>query len=95
MRGYGVGELGVARRFAEAAVEARVPVGGATAYAFAEWASDLGSAGDVDGNPTAFYRRAGRGASLGAGAKMGAVRAEWANDASGKGAVWVRYGERF
>ena len=96
VRGYSLGELGVARRFAEAAVEARVPVKGATAFAFAEWASDLGSSGSVPGDPTGFYRRPGSGASLGAGVKAGAVRLEYATDANtGAGAAWVRFGERF
>ena len=74
----------------------RAPVAGATAYAFAEAASDLGSSAEVRGNPTAFYRRAGSGASYGWGAKAGAARVEYAADAyAGRGAVWVRYGERF
>ena len=96
VRGVGVGELATARRFAEAAVELRAPVAGATAYAFAEAASDLGSSHVVAGNPTAFYRRPGSGASLGAGVKAGAARVEYATDANvGRGAIFVRYGERF
>jgi len=95
-RGFNVGELGTARRFAEAAVELRVPVARATAFAFLEAATDLGSGAEVSGNPTAFYRRPGAGSSLGLGAKMGAARLEWATDSNaGRGTLFMRYGERF
>ena len=95
-RGFNVGELGAARRFAEAAVELRVPVARATAFAFLEGASDLGSGSEVGGNPTAFYRRPGAGTSAGVGAKMGAARIEYATDSNaGRGTVFMRYGERF
>ena len=95
-RGFSVGELGAARRFAEAAVELRVPVCKATAFAFVEGATDLGSGAEVRGNPTAFYRRAGAGTSAGVGAKMGAARLEYATDSnSGRGTLFMRYGERF
>jgi len=95
-RGFNVGELGAARRFAEAAVELRVPVARATAFAFVEGATDLGSGAEVAGNPTAFYRRPGAGTSAGVGAKMGAARIEYATDSNaGRGTLFMRYGERF
>ena len=56
------------------------------------------AAGDlqVEGNPTAYYRRAGGGSSMGAGLKLGAVRGEWVIDNNqGTGALFVRFGERF
>ena len=50
----------------------------------------------VEGNPTAYYRRAGSGSSMGAGMKLGAVRGEWVIDNNqGTGALFVRFGERF
>ena len=96
VRGFNVGELSTARRFAEAAVELRVPVARATAFAFLEGATDLGSGPEVTGNPTAFYRRPGAGTSAGFGANMGAARLEYATDSNaGRGTLFMRYGERF
>lgn len=66
------------------------------AYAFYEYATDLGSSRLCRGNPTEYFRRAGAGGSLGAGLKLGAVRLEYATDRNaGKGTVFVRFGERF
>lgn len=97
-RGYGVGELGAARRVAEGAVELRVPLPRTRthAFAFAEAVSDLGSSPTVPGNPTAYYRRAGAGACAGVGVKLGATRVEWVSDRNARtGAFYVRFGERF
>lgn len=59
-------------------------------------AARLPRAGEVRGNPTEYYRRAGSGSSCGAGLKVGAVRAELVRDNnSGKSSVWLAYGERF
>ena len=53
-------------------------------------------AAEVRGNPTEYYRRAGAGSSVGAGVRIGAVRAEAIRDNnSGKTNVWLSYGERF
>ncbi len=47
VRGYSHGELGAARRFVEGAAEVRLPLKNyglpGTAYAFAEYGTDLGS----------------------------------------------------
>jgi len=97
-RGYSVGELGVARRFLEAAAELRVPVPKLNTHAFAffEHCTDLGSSKEVPGNPTAYYRRAGAGSCSGVGLKLGAVRAEWVRDMNqGQSNLFVRFGERF
>ena len=64
VRGYNVGELAASRSFAEGALELRVPVAGKTVYAFYEAGTDLGSSKHVKGNPTEYYRRAGRSAPL-------------------------------
>ena len=60
VRGYNVGELAACRSFLEGAAELRVPVAGKTVYAFYEHGTDLGSSKAVKGNPTEYYRRAGR-----------------------------------
>lgn len=96
VRGYNMGELGACRNILELAAELRLPVRKTHAYAFAEYGTDLGSSKDVKGNPTEFFRRAGHGASYGAGVKLGLVRAEYAVDHNaGTGSVLVRFGERF
>ena len=91
-----MGELAACRSFLETAAELRVPVLGKQVYGFYEFGTDLGSSKAVKGNPTEYYRRAGSGASLGAGIKLGAVRMEWATDQNaGTGNLFVRFGERF
>ena len=69
-----MGELAACRSFLEGAAELRVPVLGKTVYAFYEYGTDLGSSKLVKGNPTEYYRRAGRwGSNLcGSICKMGA-----------------------
>lgn len=56
-----------------------------------------GSSKLVRGNPTEYYRRAGRGTSVGAGIKLGAVRAEYCTEggALDSGAFFLRFGERY
>ena len=69
---------------------------GKQVYLFAEHATDLGTSAMVQGNPTQYFKRPGSGTSLGAGAKIGAVRIEFATEGVGrKGNVFVRFGERF
>lgn len=101
VRGYSYGELGACRRFLETAAEVRFPLKNynlpATAYAFAEMGTDLGSSNTLTGNPTEYYRKAGRGMSLGVGLKaLGACRFEYARDCNaGTGSFFVNWGERF
>ncbi|GAB4821994.1 hypothetical protein N2152v2_009040 [Parachlorella kessleri] len=96
VRGYNYGELATCRRFLEGAVEVRVPVKGQQVYAFYERGTDLGSSKDVRGNPTEYFRRVGAGSSLGAGLKVGALRAEMVRDNNaGKWDLFLQYGERF
>jgi len=96
VRGYNIGELAASRRVLEAAVELRVPVLGKQVYGFYELGHDLWSSGEVSGNPTEYYRRVGRGSSMGAGVKIGALRAEAVKDNNkGKWHVLLNYGERF
>lgn len=51
------------------------PMDAGTAYGFVEYASDLGGGRGLEGNPTEYYRKPGRGMSYGAGIKVGAMRA--------------------
>ncbi|TKY67378.1 TOC75 protein [Spatholobus suberectus] len=96
VRGYKMGEIGVARNILELAAELRVPIKGKYVYVFAEHGTDLGSSENVKGNPTQVYRRMGHGSSYGVGIKLGMVRTEYAVDHnSGTGAVFCRFGERF
>jgi outer membrane protein assembly factor BamA len=103
VRGYSHGELGACRRFVETAAEVRLPLKNVrkglpgTAYAFAEYGTDLGSGSSLEGSPTEFYRKAGHGASVGVGLKaLGACRFEYARDCNaGTGTVFVQWGERF
>lgn len=68
-----------------------------TAYAFVDYATDLGSGRELAGNPTEYYRKPGRGMSYGAGVKaLGACRLEYARDCNaGTGTFLVNFGERF
>ncbi|KIY94844.1 Protein TOC75 [Monoraphidium neglectum] len=68
-----------------------------TVYAFAEYGTDLGSGRSLQGSPTEYYRKAGRGASYGVGLKaLGACRFEYARDCNaGTGNWFVHWGERF
>lgn len=97
-RGYSVGEIGVSRSVLESALEIRLPIPCVNTHAFLFWetCSDLNSSSKVLGNPTEFYRRAGKGTSYGMGVKLGPVRAEWCADKnSGTGSTFIRFGERF
>jgi len=78
------------------AAHTQVPKLNTHAYGFYEVAHDLNSSKEVSGNPTEFYRRMGVGHSWGGGLKLGAVRGEYARDCNtGKGNIFVRFGERF
>ena len=59
--------------------------------------ANAGSSKLVRGNPTEYYRRAGSGTSVGAGVKLGAVRAEYCTEGASldKGAFFLRFGERY
>jgi outer membrane protein assembly factor BamA len=96
VRGYNIGELAACRRFLEAAAEVRLPVAGQQVFAFAEVGSDLGSSKELAGNPTEYFRRVGGGSAVGAGVRVGALRAEAARDNNkGKWNFFLAYGERF
>lgn len=97
-RGYSVGELGASRSLLEHALELRVPIPYVNTHGFLFWegCTDMGSSMKVVGNPTEYYRRAGRGSSHGIGAKFGPVRVEWCSDNNqGTASTFIRFGERF
>ena len=76
--------------------ELRVPVMKTHAYGFVDYGTDLGSSESVRGDPTHFFSRAGSGAAVGLGVKLGTVRSEYVRDCN-RG-VWnfmIRYGERY
>ena len=76
--------------------ELRIPVHTTHAYLFGELGTDLGSSKTVPGNPTEYFRRAGIGASYGAGIRLGSVRTEYVRDCNnGTGSLFLRFGERF
>lgn len=82
--------------FLQLAGEVRVPVKNTQAYAFGEFAHDLGGSKDLAGNPTAFFGRKGYGGSVGVGVKLPQVRAELVRDCNvGNWSFFLRYGERF
>ena len=92
------GELGPARHYVEAAAELRlpVPVLKKQVYLYGEHAQDLSAGAALAGNPKEFYNRPGSGTSLGAGMKLGALRAEVARDCNRGTATWfLHFGERF
>lgn len=98
MRGYTVGELASARRVFEGAAELRLPVPklNTHVYGFLEHGTDLGSSKEVVGKPTAYFRKAGSGSSVGVGVKLAAIRTECIWDGnSRKRAFWAHFGERF
>ena len=72
-----------------------MPVWGKQLYAFAEHGTDLGSSKHVTGNPSAIYRREGRGSSYGAGVKVGIVRFEYTANSTGRADWYALFGERF
>lgn len=98
VRGLNIGELGTARRFTEVGAELRLPTPyfNQQMFLFYERASDLGSSKEVPGNPTAHFRKPGRGATTGAGLRIGPIRIEYVKDLNmGQGSVMVCIGERF
>eukprot|EP00884_Botryococcus_braunii_P006606 jgi/Botrbrau1/15947/Bobra.0260s0008.1 len=96
VRGFSVGEVGAARRFLEGAVELRLSYKDVMFYGFAEGVTDLGSSKEVRGNPTQYFNRPGIGHSLGAGVKVGGIRAEYVSESTtGRSSIFVRFGERF
>lgn len=100
VRGYGVGEVGVGRSFVLASAEYRFPIysiiGGAV---FADFASDLGSADTVLGEPGIVRNRPGTGFGFGLGIRLksplGTIRAGYGINDQGEGRFQFGFGEKF
>lgn len=100
VRGYGAGEVGIGRSFVLASAEYRFPIysiiGGAV---FADFASDLGSADSVLGQPGIVRDRPGTGFGFGLGIRLksplGTIRAGYGINDQGQGRFQFGFGEKF
>ncbi len=100
VRGYGTSEVGIGRSFLLASAEYRFPVykiiGGAL---FADFASDLGSAKAVLGEPGVQRDRPGTGFGLGAGVRLkspiGVIRGDFSINDQGYTRFQFGFGQKF
>jgi len=100
VRGYQSGELGSGRSFLVATAEYRFPVfsvvGGAL---FLDVGTDLGTAGDVPGNPAGVRDKPGSGFGYGIGLRIrspiGQIRVDYAINDQGDNEFHFGIGERF
>ncbi|HEY9647254.1 MAG TPA: BamA/TamA family outer membrane protein, partial [Chroococcidiopsis sp.] len=100
VRGYGYGRLGTGRSYALASVEYRFPifspVGGVL---FADFASDLGSASDVIGEPAVVRDKPGSGFGVGLGLRVnspfGLMRLDFGVNDQGDNELHFTFGQRF
>jgi outer membrane protein insertion porin family len=98
--GYGAGELGSGRSYAQISVEYRFPifsvVGGTL---LADFGSDLGTAAEVPGDPAGIRDKPGTGFDVGAGLRvqtpLGQIRINYAVNDQGDGRFSFGIGERF
>jgi outer membrane protein insertion porin family len=100
VRGYGEGEVGTGRSFAQATAEYRFPVfsvvGGAL---FADFATDLGTGEDVPGKPAVIREKPGGGFGVGLGVRVkspiGSIRVDYGLNDQGDTRFHFGIGERF
>ena len=100
VRGYDEGDLGTGQSFLQATVEYRFPilsfVGGAL---FADFATDLGTANSVIGNPADVRGKPGSGFGFGAGVRiqspLGPIRVDYGINDQGNSRIHFGIGERF
>ncbi len=100
VRGWGEGELGSGRSFAQATVEYRFPifaiVGGAL---FVDAATDFGTGDSVSGNPAGIRSKPGTGLGYGAGVRvqtpLGSLRLDYGFNDLGDSRIQFGIGERF
>lgn len=98
VRGLNIGEIGTARHFAEMGIELRMPTPyfNQQWFVFLEQATDLQSSKSVAGNPTAYFRKPGSGATSGVGIRVGPIRGEWIRDMNiGRSHLMFCIGERY
>lgn len=100
VRGYEEGAVGAGRSFAQATAEYRFPVfsiiGGVL---FVDVGSDLGTGGDVPGEPAEVRGKPGSGFGYGAGVRvqspLGAIRIDFGVNDEGDNQLHFGIGERF
>ncbi len=100
VRGYGEGELGSGRSFFLATAEYRFPlfsiIGGAL---FFDFGTDLGTAGNVPGNPAGLLDKPGTGITYGVGVRvnspLGPLRLDYGFNDEGEGRLQFGIGEKF
>ncbi|AFY87760.1 MULTISPECIES: BamA/TamA family outer membrane protein [Chroococcidiopsis] len=100
VRGYGEGELGSGRSFVTATAEYRFPifsvVGGAL---FVDFGSDLGTAGNVPGEPAILLDKPGTGVGYGVGVRvnspLGPLRLDYGLNSDGDSRIQFGIGEKF
>lgn len=100
VRGYAEGALGAGRSFLQATAEYRFPifsiVGG---VAFLDVGTDLGTAGDVPGNPAEVRDKPGSGLGYGFGLRIqspiGPIRVDFAINDEGENRFHFGIGQRF
>jgi len=100
VRGYGPGDVGSGRRFFLATAEYRFPVAGPLgAVLFTDFASDLGSASEVPGDPAGARDKPGTGLGYGAGLRIGSplglIRADFGFNNQGDNQFFFGFGQRF
>jgi len=100
VRGYGEGELASGRSFVIATAEYRFPifsvVGGAL---FVDFGSDLGTAGNVPGEPGVLLDKPGTGVGYGIGVRvnspLGPLRLDYGLNSDGDSRIQFGIGEKF
>ncbi|MCP2728584.1 BamA/TamA family outer membrane protein [Limnofasciculus baicalensis] len=100
VRGYGTGDVATGRSYVAASAEYRIPIFNPVgAVLFADFASDLGSADTVLGEPGVVRGKPGTGFGYGAGVRVnspiGIIRADLGFNDQGDSKVQVGIGQKF
>ncbi len=100
VRGYGTGDVATGRSYVAASAEYRIPLFNPVgAVLFADFASDLGSADTVLGEPGVVRGKPGTGFGYGAGVRVnspiGIIRADVGFNDQGDSKVQVGLGQKF
>jgi outer membrane protein insertion porin family len=100
VRGYGSGDVATGRSYVLASAEYRIPVFNPVgAVLFADFASDLGSAPSVPGEPGIVRGKQGSGFGYGAGLRVdspiGVLRADYGFNDQGNSKLQFGIGQRF
>lgn len=100
VRGYGTADVGIGRSYLLASTEYRFPIYQfITGALFADFATDLGSAESVLGQPGIQRNRPGSGFGVGAGVRfkspIGIIRADFGINDQGESRLQFGFGQRF